>query len=70
MYEKTHGNVGAGQQRSRHYDWPMNPNNHVFGYGEIHNPGGAARAVHAERVDNIFPKTVVVKKTVEDARAV
>ena len=70
MYVKTHGNVTAGQQKNRAYDWNLNPNTHVFGFGEQHVPGGAARAVHAERVDGGFPKTVIVKKTVEDTKAV
>ena len=70
MYTKTHGSIQAGAQKNRNYDWPMNPVNHSFGYGEIHNPGGAYRATNPERQNGIFPKTVIVKKTVEDHRAV
>lgn len=70
MYTKTHGSIPAGAQKDRHYDWPLNPNSHTFGFGELHNPGGAYRAVNPERQNGIFPKTVIVKKTVEDARAV
>ena len=70
MYIKTHGNFAAGQQRTRHYDWNINPETHVFGLGEEYKPGGVARAVHAEREEGAFPKTVIVKKTVEDAKSV
>jgi hypothetical protein len=70
MYIKTHGNFAAGAQKTRHYDWPVNPESHVFGLGEVYVPGGVARAVHAEREAGAFPKTVIVKKTVEDSRAV
>jgi hypothetical protein len=66
MYTKTHGSIPAGVQKNRNYDWPMNPTQHSFGFGEIHNPGGAYRAVNPERQNGIFPKTVIVKKTVED----
>jgi len=31
---------------------------------------GAAMSIHNERFDNAFPKTVIVKKTVEDVKAV
>lgn len=35
MYLKTHGNVAPGVQRNREYNWnTIDPNTHVFGYGE------------------------------------
>jgi len=48
----------------------MDPASHVFGYGEVVPLNGAANALGPERIDGTFPKTVIVKKTVEDARAV
>lgn len=48
----------------------MDPASHVFGYGEDVPQNGAAKALGPERIDGVFPKTVIVKKTVEDARAV
>ena len=42
----------------------------MFGYGEKRVENGAAMALHAERYENQFPKTTIVKKTVEDHRAV
>jgi EF-hand domain-containing family member B len=79
MYVKTHGNYGPGEQRTREYDWISNPRvaggsgqtqSHVFGYGEERLVNGAMKAVMPERESESFPKTVIVKKTVEDARAV
>lgn len=31
-------------------------------------PNGAASSIHAERIDNAFPTTVIVEKTVEDVK--
>jgi hypothetical protein len=42
----------------------------VFGYGEYVEPNGAGKAVGPERIDGSWPKTIIVKKTVEDQRAV
>ena len=71
MYAKTHGNIAAGVQRKRDYDWKtINPDTYVFGYGEQKSPNGAKKAVHSERLEEAFPKTVVVKKVVEDFNSV
>jgi hypothetical protein len=79
MYIKTHGNYGPGEQRTRDYDWQANPRiaagsgetqAHTFGYGEEKLLNGAQKAVMPERLSEAFPKTVIVKKTVEDAKAV
>jgi len=72
MYVKTHGNIPAGEQRSRSYRWKedLEPATHPFGYGEQKFPNGVAKAVHQERHESAFPKTVIVKKTVEDMKAV
>jgi len=66
MYMKTHGNFGAGEQKKRDYKWPVDETSHRFGYGEQKLLNGAAMSVHPERFDEAFPKTVIVKKTVED----
>jgi len=40
MYMKTHSNYPPGQQRTREYDWNINPTingapeSHAFGFGE------------------------------------
>jgi len=39
---------------------------HAFGYGEKRLLNGAARAIMPERIEESFPKTVIVKKIVED----
>jgi hypothetical protein len=70
MYKKTHGNFNPGEQKNRNYDWNMNPTDHRFGYGEKKVLNGAAMAIHNERPEEHFPKTVIVKKTVEDHKAV
>ena len=70
MYQKTHGNIGAGVQNKREYNWNINPDQHVFGYGERVAPNQAARAVHSERFEASFPKTVIVQKTVEDIKSI
>jgi hypothetical protein len=78
MYVKTHGNYGPGEQRKREYDWVANPRiadgsgdtkAHAFGYGEEKLLNGAQKAIMPERYTDGFPKTVIVKKTVEDAKA-
>lgn len=41
-----------------------------FGYGEALQLNGAAKSIHSERFDQgSFPKTVIVKKTVEDVKS-
>ena len=69
MYAKTHGNIPAGTQRNRNYEWPVDLSTHVFGYGEKRIPNGAALSIHSERFDCAFPKTVIVEKTVEDVKS-
>jgi len=43
---------------------------HAFGYGEQKLLHGAAKSIMPERVEEAFPKTVIVKKIVEDQKAV
>lgn len=78
MYQKTHGNFGPGEQRTRDYDW-SNPKvadgsgnvlAHPFGYGEQRLLAGAAKSIQPERIEESFPKTVIVKKIVEDQKNV
>ena len=70
MYKKTHGNFAPGEQKQRNYEWRFNPKEHCFGYGEKKILNGAAMALHNERLEEDYPKTVIVKKTVEDHKAV
>ena len=71
---KTHSNYPPGQQRTREYDWNINPTingapgSHAFGFGEQRLLNGAAKAVQPERNEESFPKTVIVKKIVEDTK--
>ena len=73
MYKKTHGNFEPGEQKDREYDWSKNnidKNTFRFGYQEQIQINGAAKSLHAERSDySSFPKTVIVRKTVEDVKA-
>ncbi len=66
MYRKTHGNFAPGEQKNRNYDWKLDPNSHRFGYAEKKVLNGAGDALHNERNQEQFPKTIIVKKTVED----
>lgn len=70
MYNKTHGAFGPGEQKHRNYVWPIPETKHRFGYAEEKVPGGTSLSLHPERVGGTFPKTVIVKKTVEDFKAV
>jgi EF-hand domain-containing family member B len=70
MYNKTHGNFAPGEQRNRDYNWQVDKTQHRFGYGEQRLLNGAAMSIHNERFEGSFPKTVIVKKTVEDQKAV
>jgi hypothetical protein len=66
MYIKTHANYAPGEQRKREYNWKINgeiggkPETYAFGFGEQRLLNGASKAVHAERHDESFPKTVIV----------
>ena len=66
LYRKTHGNFAPGEQKKRDYEWNIDPNQHRFGYAEKKVLNGASLALHSERPEDSFPKTVIVKKTVED----
>lgn len=66
QYVKTHGNFDPGEQKQRQYNWPVEKHVHRFGYGEHQVLNGAKNAVQPERVDEEFPKTIIIKKTVED----
>lgn len=70
MYIKTHGNFASGEQKDRGYSWNFDKSSHRFGYGEQRLLNGAAMSLHNERFDGAFPKTVIVKKTVEDFKGV
>jgi hypothetical protein len=70
MYKKTHGNFAPGEQKARDYQWPIDKVTHRFGYGEQIQLHGVSKAIHSERPETgTFPKTVIVKKTVEDVKA-
>ena len=66
MYRDTHGNFDPGEQKERNYNWKFDPNSHRFGFGEKKVQNGAAMSIHAERPEEHYPRTVIVKKTVED----
>jgi len=69
MYKKTHGNFAPGEQKDRQYQWDIDVIKHRFGYGEKTQINGAATSLHQERPNSsYFPKTVIVKKTVEDVK--
>ena len=70
LYKKTHGNYDPGEQKQRGYQWPINKEAFRFGYSEQRLLNGAGDSIHHERAGEGFPKTVIVKKTVEDMRAV
>lgn len=55
-----------GVQVDRTYNWNVDKNKHKFGYAENKVLNGAAHSLHPERIEGSFPKTVIVKKTVED----
>jgi hypothetical protein len=74
MYVQTHGNYAAGEQRTRDYNWNITnidnaPKTFAFGFGEQRLLNGAAKAVHVERYEGVFPKTVIVNKIVEDVKS-
>ena len=59
-----------GQQKDRTYNWNIDKTKHKFGYAEQKVLNGAAHSLHPERLGSGFPKTVIVKKTVEDFKQV
>lgn len=69
MYEKSHCNFQAGAQRTRNYSWStLQPEKHIFGFGERVQQRGAAKAMQPERNDESFPKTVIVSRQVGDQK--
>jgi len=68
LYIRSHGMYDAGEQRDRKYQWPFNPNQHVFGKTEklVHDEGRFC--LQPETVEETFPKTQIIKKNVEDFR--
>jgi hypothetical protein len=57
-------------QKDRAYNWNVDKGKHRFGYAEQKVLNGAAHSLHPERKQGAFPKTVIVKKTVEDFKQV
>ena len=57
-------------QKERKYEWPVDQTQHRFGYAEQKILNGAAYSLQFERKGGAFPKTVIVKKTVEDFKQV
>ena len=76
MYKRTHSNYYPGEQRNREYDWNANPTingrpqTYSFGFGEQRLLDGVKKAIHHERIDDAYPRTTIVKKQVEDTKAV
>lgn len=70
MYRKTHGNYAPGEQRTRDYNWKFDQKEQIFGYAEKKVLNGAQQALQVERPEEAFPKTMIVKKTLEDHKAV
>ncbi len=59
-----------GVQKERSYNWNLDKTKHKFGYAESKVLNGASHSLHPERLEGSFPKTVIVKKTVEDFKQV
>lgn len=69
MYYKSHGVTEAGEQIKRDYNWPIDKNNHRFGLPDPKQLNGAAISLQPETYGSSHPKTLIVKKTVEDFRS-
>lgn len=67
--EKNRDNDPA-VQKDRKYDWKLDTAQHRFGYAEGKVLNGAAHSLHPERKEGSFPKTVIIRKTVEDFKQV
>jgi len=67
LYIKSHGMYDAGEQRKRDYQWPFNPQDHVFGRTEKLVADEGRFCLQPETADqSAFPNTKIVKKNVED----
>jgi len=69
MYLKSHGDTSAGEQFARNYDWPVDPAIHRFGKSDFKEQGGVASSLKHDTNVAPYPKTRIVKKTVEDYRS-
>ena len=70
MYHKSHGTTETGEQLNRKYDWKIDTTQHSFGLADAKQIDGAAMALQPERYQQDYPKTLIVKKNVEDYRNV
>ena len=66
LYKKSHNAYEPGEQRKRDYVWPVKPENFVFGFSEGKVKNGARDAIHHERADEQFPRSIVIRKDAED----
>lgn len=69
-HEARNRTIDPGVQKERAYNWNVDKTAHRFGYAEQKVLNGASHSLHPERKAGAFPKTVIVKKTVEDFKQV
>lgn len=62
LYKKSHNAFAPGEQKHRNYFWRVKPEEFRFGLAEKRVRNGVANAIHTERSEEAFPKTVIVRK--------
>lgn len=68
MYQLSHGFSLPGEQKIRNYNWPVDPNNHVFGKGEYMEKDGTKKSLRPDLLESEYPKTKIGDKRLEDFR--
>ena len=54
MYLKSHGNFQPAQQKDREYNWPFNPDAHVFGKKDPHTLKEAQQCLQPEHQNSEY----------------
>lgn len=68
LYRKTHGLTAPGEQKDRHYNWPVDKNNFQFGKTDKKELDGTKNSLCSDFLEAQYPSTKIVKKNLEDFR--
>lgn len=70
LYRRSHGSYGPGEQKLRNYQWPLDPNQAVFGRkaGTSALNGASTNIAEVLKGSSKLENPLVSKKSVEDFR--
>jgi len=68
LYRKTHNLTQPGEQKNRHYKWPVDKHQFHFGKTEQREVDGTKKSLCNDFLDANYPITKIAKKNLEDYR--